>query len=145
MPLPRRTEPGVNLLLTCKAQLFRRASGADPCLSGESKMRVLPMGTWALLCAAAFCAGCVERPPVLIIPPPQPEVAKGPAPWRDVARDQDTLRLETIDAAWSVALAAARRARFAKAVEAEGALLDPKAALPRPETSPGRYECRLTR
>lgn len=108
-------------------------------------MRVLPMGTWALLCAAALCAGCVERPPVLIIPPPRPEAAKGPAPWRDVARDEDTLRLETIDAAWSVALAAARRARFAKAIEAEGVLLDPKAALPRPETPPGRYECRLTR
>lgn len=108
-------------------------------------MRILPIGTWAMLVAAALAAGCSERPPVLLIPPPNLAAPAGPTPWRDVALDQDTERLETIDAAWSLALAAARRARFAKAVEEAGPLLDPKAALPRPETPPGRYQCRLFR
>ena len=69
----------------------------------------------------------------------------GPAPWRDVARDEDVLRIETIDATWQVALATARRARFVKAITDEGALLDPHAALARPETPPGRYQCRVIR
>jgi hypothetical protein len=99
----------------------------------------------SLAIAAALLAGCAEKPPVLLIPPPDIRALSGPPPWREVARDEDMLRLETIDAAWRVALAAASRAKFGKAIAEEGPLLEPGAALPRPEASPGRYQCRLIR
>jgi hypothetical protein len=111
-------------------------------------MRFLPITRplAGLVLAAGLLWGCVERPPVLLIPPPKAEAPpSGPTPWRDVARDEDVLRLESLDAAWTVALATARRARFVKAIDEEGPLLEPRAALTRPETSPGRYQCRLIR
>lgn len=105
-----------------------------------------PRGLSLLLLALGLTilAGCVEKPPVLLIPPPPTGAPAGP-PWRDVARDQDIERIGTIDATWQAALSAARRGRFDKAVANEGALLDPGAALARPETPPGRYQCRLIR
>jgi len=111
-------------------------------------MRFLPItGPMAgLVLAVGLLSGCGQRPPVLLIPPPQPAPSpSGPTPWRDVARDEDLSRLESIGASWSAALAAARRARFGKAISEEGPLLDPTVALPRPELSPGRYQCRLVR
>lgn len=108
-------------------------------------MRIQSTIALTIMLVAASLAGCASKP-VIIIPPPVPEAAKdGPAPWREVARDPDVQRLETIDAAWKAALNAARRGGFAKAVAEEGALLNPAAALPRPLTPPGRYECRLIR
>lgn len=99
----------------------------------------------ALVFVAALLSGCAAKPPVLLIPPPR-EGAFPPKPaWREVARDADILRIGALNAAWPAALAEGRRARFGKAIEAEGSLLDPAAALPRPETPPGRYQCRLIR
>lgn len=108
-------------------------------------MRIQSIKFPTIMLVAASLAGCAPKPVIIAIPPPAPEADKGPAPWREVARDPDVQRLETIDAAWKVALDAARRGRFAKAVAEEGALLDPTAALSRPLTPPGRYECRLLR
>ncbi len=99
----------------------------------------------ALTIAAGLLAGCAEKPPILLIPPPQSEAPPEKADWRDVARDEDVLRIGTLNAAWSVALDAATRAKFGKAITEEGPLLDPAAALARPETPPGRYQCRLIR
>jgi hypothetical protein len=110
-------------------------------------MRFLPITRplLALALAAGLVTGCVERPPVLLIPPPKAEERTGPTPWRDVARDDDVAGIEAIGGAWGIALAAARRGKFAKAITEEGPLLDPAAALARPEVSPGRYQCRLVR
>lgn len=71
--------------------------------------------------------------------------AEAPAGWRAAASAEDVDRLGRIGAAWSEALADARRAGFSRQVQAEGALLDPQAALPRPQPSPGSYLCRVVR
>lgn len=109
-------------------------------------MRILSIGAWGLLAATApLLAGCMERPPVLLIPPPEQEATASLTPWRDVARNEDIMRVDEIEAIWSLALANAGRAGFRKAIRAEGPLLDPTTALPRPATPPGRYQCRLIR
>src|SRR3546814_11547608 len=53
------------------------------------------------------------------------------------------MRLEGLEAAWTDALAEARKAGYTKAVKAEGALLEPDAALPRAAPPPGPYQCRV--
>src|SRR3546814_6275207 len=53
------------------------------------------------------------------------------------------MRLEGLEAAWTDALAEARKAGYTKAVKAEGALLEPDAALPRAAPPPGPYPCRV--
>ncbi|MEO5972104.1 MAG: DUF4893 domain-containing protein [Sphingomicrobium sp.] len=62
--------------------------------------------------------------------------------WVRVATDADEGRLGRIGLAWQSALAEAKRAA-ARDVAEEGALLDPRAALPRPAPTPGSYNCRL--
>ncbi|HKR15785.1 DUF4893 domain-containing protein [Rhizorhapis sp.] len=67
------------------------------------------------------------------------------ADWRGVISPNDKARLDGIDQAWTEALAQARRAGYSKAVRNEGALLDPRAALPRAAPPPGPYECRVVK
>jgi hypothetical protein len=62
--------------------------------------------------------------------------------WTAIATDADKDRLARLGLAWQSALADARR-RNAKEVQAEGALLRPRAALPRPAPTPGSYYCSL--
>ena len=64
--------------------------------------------------------------------------------WRSVATDADELRLGRLGLAWQEALAEARQ-RNARDVQAEGILLEPLAASPRPAPTPGSYNCRLVR
>jgi hypothetical protein len=56
---------------------------------------------------------------------------------------EDHARLGQLSAAWTEALAEARKAGFRRAVESEGKLLEPGAFLPRPSPAPGSYMCRL--
>lgn len=89
--------------------------------------------------------GCVwlkERP---VMPSAQVEVIEDPVPiaWREVASPADQDRLQHASEAWSRGLAAA--ARYHRAIEGEGALLDPAVALPRAAPSPGPYQCRVVR
>ena len=62
--------------------------------------------------------------------------------WMQIATPTDETRLVRLGAAWEEALADARRG-FAGEIRKEGALLDPRAALPRPAPTPGSYNCRL--
>ena len=64
--------------------------------------------------------------------------------WRSVATVADQDRLARLGLAWQQALQDARKGNAA-AVDAEGALLEPRAALPRPAPTPGSYNCRLVR
>src|SRR3546814_19825465 len=65
------------------------------------------------------------------------------ADWRNVISAADKMRLEGLEAAWTDALAEARKAGYTKAVKAEGALLEPDAAMPRAAPPPGPYQCRV--
>ena len=70
------------------------------------------------------------------------ELEKQPE-WLGVASDEDAEKIGRLSAAWSEALADARRAGFSRDLKAEGALLESGAALPRAAPPPGSYNCRL--
>jgi len=89
-------------------------------------------------------AGCQTKPK----PPPglHPTVEVG-APlksdiWKQVATDADEVRLSRLDAAWTEALADARKSNPGD-VRREAKLLVPNAGLARPAPTPGSYNCRL--
>lgn len=63
--------------------------------------------------------------------------------WRGVASAGDAAAIAALPATFAAALAAARAAGFGRQIEAEGALLEPAAALPRAAPAPGSYRCRV--
>jgi hypothetical protein len=63
--------------------------------------------------------------------------------WHDVATEADRQRIRGWWQAWADGLASARAHGNGAAVTAEGALLDPAAALPNPHLPPGDYACRV--
>lgn len=65
--------------------------------------------------------------------------------WQQAALPQDEEKIGRLAAAWDEALADARKAGFSGALKAEGALLDPEAALARAAPPPGAYHCRMVR
>jgi hypothetical protein len=79
-------------------------------------------------------------------PKPRPVVTAEPQTkadvWKGIATAADKQRIANLDGAWQQALADARKG-FRKEIAAEGALLKPAAALPRPAPTPGSYYCRL--
>jgi hypothetical protein len=93
---------------------------------------------------AAALAGCATKPG----PPAgvRPSVEVGPPlksdAWKGVATAADKDRLARLGLAWSEGLAEAQRTNPAD-VRREGKLLLPRAGLPRPEPTPGSYNCRL--
>lgn len=99
----------------------------------------------ALPVALAACAAKQEDGPRPVTASATVErPSKDPiADWQNVISSEDLERLQKVDQAWTEALAQARRAGYGKAIEAEGALLDPAAALPRAAPPPGPYECRV--
>ena len=64
--------------------------------------------------------------------------------WTEIATDADEQRLARLGLAWQEALRDAQRG-FGKEIEAEGTLLQPRAALARPAPTPGSYHCRLVK
>ena len=62
--------------------------------------------------------------------------------WKAVATAADEDRIARLGLAWSEALADARKTNEAD-VRREGVLLRPRASLPRPDPTPGSYNCRL--
>ena len=97
---------------------------------------------------AAVLAGCASLQPKEDEPRPSASVVVEPPlkseAWMQVATAADESRIARIGLAWQSALADARR-RFAAEVRREGALLEPRAALPRPAPTPGSYNCRLVK
>lgn len=74
-----------------------------------------------------------------------PVQAASAAGWHGVAAARDVEQIGRIRTAWAEGLAAARADGSARRIAAEGDLLDPEAALPRPAPTPGAYHCRLIR
>lgn len=62
--------------------------------------------------------------------------------WQSVATAADRARIRDWWPAWEQALASARNGGHGGDVAAEGALLEPLAALPNPHLPPGNYRCR---
>ena len=101
----------------------------------------------SIVLGAAICAsllGCATKPtlpagvhPSVEVGPPLKSTA-----WRAVATAADRERLDRLGLAWAEALAEANKTNAAD-VRKEGKLLLPRAALPRPDPTPGSYNCRL--
>jgi hypothetical protein len=95
----------------------------------------------ALLAALAGCATKTKVPPGV-----HPSVEVGPPlkseAWKAVATAEDKDRLARLGLAWQEALDDAKKTNAAD-VRREGKLLLPRSALPRPDPTPGSYNCRL--
>jgi hypothetical protein len=99
------------------------------------RLALLPL---ALALAACQTTTTPPTPPETVAAPPEEES------WRTAVREADTGRLDRLASAWSEGLAEARP-RFGRAIDAEGALLNPTAGLARAALPPGSYNCRLIR
>jgi hypothetical protein len=93
-----------------------------------------------------MASGCESLKPKTVEPPPGASVVAEPPlkseAWMQIATAADESRLSRVGLAWQSALADAQRG-FAGEIRREGALLEPRAALPRPAPTPGSYNCRL--
>ena len=92
--------------------------------------------------ATAGCTVPKKEPPKPVVTAPPPTKADI---WQRVASTADLNRIRRVATGWSNGLAQARAAGFRDEIKAEGRLLDPDAALPRPAPTPGSYSCRLDR
>ncbi|WP_411342275.1 DUF4893 domain-containing protein [Sphingopyxis sp. J-6] len=80
-----------------------------------------------------------SQPPSAADAPVQPSDA---GTWRATATEQDKGRVRGWYSSWEAALADARAKGFGGAVQREGVLLQPTAALPNPHLPAGEYRCR---
>jgi hypothetical protein len=64
------------------------------------------------------------------------------AAWKAVAGPGDQDRIDRLGRAWQQTLTEAKK-KSAKEIAAEGDLLKPRSALPRPQPTPGSYNCRM--
>lgn len=92
----------------------------------------------------SILGACATKP---VVPPgAHPSVEVGPPAksnaWRGVATAADEDRLSRLGLAWQQALADAQKSNPAE-VRREGKLLLPRSGLPRPDPTPGSYNCRL--
>ena len=102
------------------------------------------LGVLAALVALGACAK--PAPPPAVVPAVLSAAAPDNRPeWRRLASPADIDRIDRLDQAWEEGLRQARAARFNRALEDEGPLVDPAAALPWPAPSPGPYRCRVVK
>ena len=90
-----------------------------------------------LLSLTSFLAACsvIEQPAAMI--------PRWTTAWREAATVNDEKRLHDWRSSFVDALAAARKSGHSSEIAAEGALLDPDAALGPPAVSNGTYRCRI--
>jgi hypothetical protein len=99
----------------------------------------MTMRTPSLLTLCLGLAACAElRPSPSVVPAPAGD-------WRQIATADDRERLRDWRDAFVSALKAARAAGHRETIAAEGALLEPDAALPGPAIPNGDYRCRVTK
>ena len=115
-------------------------SGAEGRYFVTRFMTMMLIGTAGL----ALLSGCATKPK--LPPGVHPVVEVGPPPksatWKAVATAEDQSRLSRLGLAWQQSLDEAGRTNGSE-VRHEGKLLQPRSALPRPEPTPGSYNCRL--
>jgi hypothetical protein len=96
-----------------------------------------------ILPAVALLGGCdmatkhAETGASVTVEPP----SAGDA-WKEVATASDQNRIDRLGLAWQQGLAEAK-AKYSKDISSEGELLKPRSALPRPQPTPGSYNCRM--
>ena len=90
--------------------------------------------------ACSLLAGCTAPRPG-----PAGAVPQAEAGWRQVATETDRGRIREWRTAWLRALEAARAAGHGPAIEAEGPLLKPDAAVAAVTPPAGDYRCRVTK
>ena len=90
--------------------------------------------------ALTACSAVGSEPPPRAIVTAEPQTKADV--WKGIATEADRTRIAGLADAWQKALADARKGH-SRDVAAEGALVDPAAALPRPAPTPGSYYCRL--
>jgi len=98
----------------------------------------------AICAAAAAVSSCATKPTadsgvrgsVEVGPPLESEA------WKGVATAEDEDRIARLGLAWQEGLAEAGRNNAAD-IRREGKLLLPRSGMPRPEPTPGSYNCRL--
>src|SRR4051794_10936427 len=93
---------------------------------------------------ATALSGCATKP--ALPPGVRPTVDIGPPAksntWKSLATAADKDRLARLGLGWSEALDDAKRTNAAD-IRREGKLLLQASALPRPDPTPGSYNCRL--
>lgn len=96
-----------------------------------------------ILPAVALLGGCdtatkrARSAASVTVEPPSPSTA-----WKAVATPNDQDRIDRLGLAWQQSLMEAKK-KYAKDIAAEGDLLKPRSALPRPQPTPGSYNCRM--
>lgn len=95
------------------------------------------------LVAVLALAGCTTAPSEPTVRPVvTAELPTKADLWKGIATVADQKRIGGLGLAWQEALAEAQKSN-PRDVDVEGALLRPRAALPRPAPTPGSYYCRL--
>ena len=113
------------------------ASGQPPCHPAPVKSTV-----WLCIVPVAALTGCATgadraRSGATVTV----EEARKSDAWKAVATVSDQDRINRLGLAWQQSLMEARP-RYRREVAAEGNLLEPLARLPRPQPTPGSYNCR---
>ena len=92
---------------------------------------------WPILIVATLLPSCslIEQPAAMI--------PRWTTAWREAATDNDEKRLRDWRKSFVAALAAAQKSGHSGEVAAEGALLEPDAALGPPPIPNGNYRCRV--
>jgi len=99
------------------------------------------IGALLLLAVIASCT-TKPKPPPGVVPSVEVGAPLKSDAWKQVATAADEDRVARLGLAWQEALADARKTNESD-IRREGALLRPRGALPRPDPTPGSYNCRL--
>ena len=106
----------------------------------------MPGYVLALLGGLLLVSACASRSKEAVEEAPRPQavitVEEEPE-WMSVAAEADQGRIARIGEAWEAALEEARGGGFSAALEKEGELVVPDAALGAPSPPPGSYRCRV--
>ena len=101
----------------------------------RSLLMVMSLG----MAGCALPAKAPPKPVVVAAPPTKADI------WQAIASPTDLGRVRRVATGWTSGLAEARAGGFRDEIRAEGRLLNPDAALPRPAPTPGSYSCRLVK